>query len=142
MSTCDNCGKEANHIVMTAVEEYCEHCGGIQTTGGVRTDGLASRSIFSIRESQKAMEGDLITPYVVDQNTGKMVVNEEFIRLYPDQAHQYYTEEQLEAEGLDKLAEKVAVDRDNFVNGQDDSDVQFSGEFTEEAVKRLVDAEQ
>lgn len=141
MATCDNCGKEANHIVITAVEEYCEHCGGIATTGGVRTDGLASRSIFSIRETQKAMEGDLLTPFVADQNSGNMIINEEFIKLYPDQAHQYYTEEELKAQGLDKLAEKVAVDRENFVKGQDDSDVEFSGEFSEESVKQIVDTE-
>ena len=140
MAKCDNCHKEANHIVITADKEYCEHCGGIGATGGVRTDGLASRSIFSIRESQKAMEGDLITPYTYDQNQGKMVINQDFIDKYPDQAHNYYSEDELQKMGLNELADKVKLDREASVKGQDATDVEFSGELNEEALQdRVVD---
>lgn len=138
MPTCDNCHKEAVHIVINADGESCENCGHLDTTGGHSMDGAAARNIYSIRESQKIDEGDLIQPWVVGDD-GQQTINDDFIDLYPDQAHQYYTEEELKAKGLHKLAEKTAVDRENAKRGVDDSDAQSQGELDEAALQQFID---
>lgn len=139
MAKCSNCSAEAHHIVINSRGERCEHCGDFAVTAG-STDRVHARGIFSIRTSSQEYEGDTIPPYVVDKNSGRQVINPDFIERFPDQAFNYYTEEQLKEQGLTKLADKAESDRAEAQAGQDEEDVTYSGELTEQDIKEIPNA--
>lgn len=129
--TCPTCSTESSHIhVNTNGGISCHECGGFSESGGSRTDKILTRNADRITEQQIQYEGDLITPYVVDKSTSKAVVNEEFINLYPEQAAQTYTQDELKSVGQSDL--KPAV------NDDDGRGVEFSGDDSE-AIKEIVD---
>ncbi len=93
---------------------------GFAESGGSSTDKLLTRNATRVTEQAIQYEGDLITPYVVDKSTNQAVVNEEFINLYPNQAAQTYTQEELKSVGQPDL--KPPVDTD------EGKGIEFSGD--------------
>lgn len=56
-----------------------------------------------IRQQQREHGADFVQPHVV--KNGKLRVNEEFVKHYPDRAHMYYTNEEMKQAGMPKLIE-------------------------------------
>lgn len=138
MAKCNSCNTDARHIIIDRHGERCEFCGGVSLTSG-STDKVHSRNIFSIRQSSQEFEGDLITPWTVDKNSGQRIINQDFVDRFPDQAFNYYTEDELQKLGLTKLAEKAESDRAEAIGGQDEDDVEFDGEISEQDIQNIPD---
>lgn len=98
----------------------CHNCGGFSESGGSGTDKILTRNASRITEQHLQFEGDMITPYIVDKSTNKAVVNEEFINLYPEQAAQTYSQDELKSVGQTDLTP--------VVNEDDGKGIEFSGD--------------
>lgn len=121
---CPTCQAESSHIrIETNGSMGCSNCLGFSETGGSSTDKILTRNAPRITEQALQYEQDLITPYVVDKSTNQAVVNEEFINLYPDQAAQTYTPEELKSVGQPDLKPTSGVD-----NGKG---IEFTGDESE-----------
>lgn len=108
--TCPTCQTETSHIKVIADKTGCHNCMGFSETGGSSTDKVLTRSSERVLEQQIQNEGDMITPYVVDKSTNKAVVNQDFIDMYPNQAAETFSQEELQATGNENL--KPAVNDD------------------------------
>lgn len=101
---CLNCGQEANRIVINRYGKGCEHCLNMSAAAGLRIEGSLTRSSERVRAQQHTNEGDMITPHVFDKVLGRMVVNPDFVKQYPDQLPSFFTQKELEKEGFSKAA--------------------------------------
>ncbi len=127
---CPTCSKESTHIrISTNGSVGCHNCLGFSETGGSPTDKILTRNATRIVEQAIQYEADMITPYVVDKSTNKVTVNEDFIALYPDQAAQTYSQDELKSVGQEGLRPTVDVD--------DGKGIEFSGD-TEKAFGDIV----
>lgn len=108
---CPTCSEDSSHIRVKADGSVgCHHCLGFSETGGSPTDKILTRNADRITEQQIQHEADMQPPYVVDKSTNQVVVNEDFIALYPAQAAQTYTAEELKSVGQEGLTTAVAAD--------------------------------
>lgn len=127
---CPTCTKDSSHIRITSSGAIgCHCCMGFSETGGTKTDKILTRNATRITEQQVQYEGDMITPYVVDKSTNQVVVNEDFIDMYPEQAAQTYSPDELRSVGQPDLKPTVEVD--------DGQGIEFVGS-EQEAVKEIV----
>lgn len=127
---CPTCSTDSAHIrVETNGKTGCHNCLGFSESGGSPTDKVLTRASSRITEQQIQHEGDMQTPHIVDKSTNRVVVNEEFINLYPEQAAQTYTQEELKSVGQQDL--KPAVDTD------DGKGIEFSGN-EDEAIEEII----
>jgi uncharacterized HAD superfamily protein len=76
-------------------------------TGGSRIDGSITRNSFRVRDQQRNYSSDLTTPYVYDRHKRRGVVNQEFVKLFPEQASKTFTNTELKSAGITKLKGKV-----------------------------------
>ena len=105
---CQNCHARSYYIkVLANGEERCPRCGGFSEASGVKTSGLLTRSSFRVRTEAVKYEGDTITPFVYNHAEKKMDLNQEFVKLYPNQAKDYYTDVEMRKAHLPKLAERA-----------------------------------
>jgi hypothetical protein len=126
---CPTCNYDSSRIRVSATGAItCHNCGGFSESGGTKTDKILTRNATRITEDQLQHEGDMITPYVVDKSTNQVVVNEEFINLYPTQAAQTYTPEELQSVGQGNLKPPEP---------EDTSDIQFNGD-EEQAIDAII----
>jgi len=95
-----------------------------------------------IRQQQKEHHNDFVQPHKVVN--GKPVVNEEFVKLYPDKAHTYYTPEEMKKAGMPKLIDygrevkyKEAIEKQK-IEAYKQRVIQNSGN-PRDAMKRLLD---
>ena len=102
---CSNCKTKASRIVSSRGKERCEHCAGFSAAGGAKTDNILTRNSLRVRTEAVKYEGDTILPHAYDKSKGKVGINEEFVKLYPDRVKDYFSEEQLNEAGLNKLAD-------------------------------------
>lgn len=127
---CPTCTKDSSHIRITPGGAIgCHNCMGFSETGGTKTDKILTRNATRITEQQVQYEGDMITPYVVDKSTNQVVVNEDFIDMYPEQAAQTYSPDELRSVGQPDLKPTVEVD--------DGQGIEFSGS-EQETIKEIV----
>lgn len=127
---CPTCNKSSSHIrINTDGSIGCHHCLGFSETGGSKTDKILTRNATRITEQQEQHEADMITPYIVDKSTNQVVVNEDFIELYPNQAAETYSKEELRSVGQEGLKSAVLPDE-----GQG---IEFSGS-EEESIGAIV----
>lgn len=130
--TCPSCSKPSSHIrINTDGSIGCHHCLGFSESGGSKTDKILTRNATRITEQREQFEADMITPYVVDKSTNQVVINEDFIELYPNQAAETFSPEELRSVGQEGLKASVEVD-----NGQG---IEFSGS-EEEAIGAIVES--
>lgn len=101
---CRSCNLSSNRIKVIAGADVCTHCGLVET-GGSKVDNLITRNSFRVREQQKQMAGDMVTPWTYDKQRKKVVVNQEFIRNFPDQAKKTFSDSELKASNNAKLIE-------------------------------------
>lgn len=129
---CPTCQTESSHIrINTNGSMGCHACLGFSESGGSGTDKILTRNASRITEQGLQYEQDLITPYVVDKSTNQAVVNEEFINLYPEQAAQTYTQEELKSVGQPDL--KPAV------NDDDGRGIEFTGDESE-SIREIIES--
>lgn len=125
---CPTCKTESAHIRIDKSGVHCHACGGFGETSGA-TDKILTRNATRIVEQQVQYEGDMITPYKVDKSTNQVVVNEDFIDLYPNQAAQTYSDAELKSVGQEGLKTSISVD--------DGKGIEFAGD-EQEAIKEIV----
>jgi len=118
---CATCGSKTAHIKVIEGKEYCSHCGGFSEAGGTKTDGLLTRNRFSIRRESIQREADMIPPHEYDRTTRKVKPRDEFIKRYPDKVGEYFSQEELNKAGYNKLKAKPLVKRDENVEHHGDA---------------------
>lgn len=128
---CPTCQHETTHIRIDSHGIGCHNCRGFSESGGTSTDKILTRNSHRVTEEQMQYEGDIITPYIVDKNTNKPIVNEEFINLYPEQAAGTYTQQELKSVGQSDLKQSVAE--------EDDKGIEFTGD-EEDAIGGILQA--
>lgn len=128
---CPTCNTESTHIRIDSHGTGCHNCRGFSESGGSRTDKILTRNASRVTDEHIQYEGDIITPYVVDKNTNKAIVNEEFINLYPEQAAQTYSQDELKSVGQPDLKPSEITD--------DNEGVEFSGDANE-AIADIIEA--
>lgn len=74
-------------------------------------DGFLTRNSPRIRIQQEKHAADFVQPHVYDRLTRRLKPNEDFIKLYPTQAKQYYSGEELRKAGLGKVAAFVEAEK-------------------------------
>lgn len=126
---CPTCNTESHHIKVLADRTACHNCGGFSETGGSKTDKILTYNADRITEQQIQNEGDMIPPYTVDKSTSQVIVNQDFIDKYPNQAAQTFSQEELKASGNENLKPPE--------NDDDGSGVEFKGS-QEEAMQEIV----
>lgn len=127
---CPTCSKNSSHIRVNADGSIgCHNCLGFSETGGTPTDKILTRNATRVVEQQEQYEQDMITPYVVGKSTNKVVVNEDFIDLYPNQAAQTYSPDELKSVG--QIGLKPSESKD------DGEAVEFKGD-EKSAIKEIV----
>lgn len=130
--TCPTCSHETSHVRVERGIVGCHSCMGFSETGGSSTDKILTRSSERVLEQQVQNEGDMITPYVVDRSTNQAVINQDFIDMYPNQAANTFTQEELRSSGNENL---TPVQDDSM-----DEDVEFRGD-EKQAIKEIINEE-
>lgn len=105
---CDNCGKQAVHIISHEDYEQCENCSNISVASKVHTDGMLTRNSWRVRRQQSRFEGDMVRPHIYDENERRERVNPEFLKLYPDKVKTYFNSEELERDGYKDMPKHIA----------------------------------
>lgn len=132
--TCPTCQKDSSHIRINVDGTMgCHNCMGFSETGGTKTDKILTRNATRITEQQIQHEGDMITPYVVDKSTNQVVPNEDFVALYPNQAAQTYSKDELKSIGQEGLTPEIDID--------DGQGIEFVGD-EKEAIHEIVEEAQ
>lgn len=116
---CPNCNTNSGHIKLVGDSIRCHACGEFSETGGTSIDKILTRNSTRVSLQQHEYEQDMITPYVIDKSTNQVIVNQDFVDLYPEQSAQTFTQEELKSSGNETL--KVTVE-------QDDKGVEFKGD--------------
>lgn len=106
MAICRSCHQQAVRILTSKGQDSCENCGGFNATGGFKTDKILTRSSQRIREQQMEFEGDTIPPFHYDKTSRKAVPNPAFVERFPDQAHNYYNDDEMKSAGLEPVKPK------------------------------------
>lgn len=101
---CGTCHAETARIKIYAGHEYCSQCSDMSEAGGSLTDGILTRNSLRVRTESVKYEGDFLTSHKYDKAQKRVIPNEEFIVLHPDQATNYYTDEEMGQNNLRKLA--------------------------------------
>lgn len=101
---CDNCHSLTSRIKVIGGQEYCTNCYPMSESGGTKIDGLITRNSFRIRTEQENHKADFIQPHAYDKNTRSLEPSADFIKRYPQHAHNYFTAQELKQAGYPKLA--------------------------------------
>lgn len=104
---CRNCNTKTNRIKVIDGKDYCGNCANLTETGGSKVDGSITRNSFRIREQQQQYKSDLTPPHVWNKNSRKLDVNEDFVKLFPEQAQKTFTDKELKSVGITKLKGKI-----------------------------------
>ena len=118
---CDNCGAETSHIKINSEGKIsCHACGNFSEAGGTVVDGLLTRTRFNVRHDSIMHEGDTIPPHKYNKFNHKVEPSEDFLKLYPQTAGEYFTKDELKKAGYERLKTKPLVNRT-------DKEVEFEG---------------
>jgi len=131
---CANCGSNSSHIKADAAgNERCHVCGGFTESGGPMIDGILTRSAFRIRSENLKFEGDLLPPHVYNKTRKKLDINPDFLKKYPEQAHQYYDPAEIKQMGYDKLNRAIKTKKQKEVKIKEK--IESGDEFHGDAAK-------
>jgi hypothetical protein len=127
---CPTCNHTTSHLkILPDGRECCSNCGGFSETGGVKTDKILTRQSDRVRQEQQQHEGDMLPPYLFNKATGNVEVNHDFVELYPNQAAQTFSKDELVKAGHSHLLERAPA--------SESEDIEFNGN-AEEAIKEIV----
>src|SRR3990167_6625284 len=102
---CQNCHKTTTHIkLFSDGSEACNFCLDIPEVSGPKTDNILTRNSFRVRTEAVKYEGDTILPHAHDKTKRNLGINQEFIKMFPDKAKDFFTPEEMSAAGMPKLA--------------------------------------
>lgn len=122
---CDSCKQKAYRIIQIDGVDVCENCGGFSAAAGTKIDGSLTRS--RIRRESVMHEGDTLPPYSYDKTKREFVPNKEFIKNYPNQAKDYFTNDEMKKHGLSKLAKHSDKLREKSKKIQKENDKVYYG---------------
>ncbi len=137
---CNFCKTNSSHIKLFSDRtEICSNCADFPEVSGPRTDNILTRNSFRVRTQSVKYEGDTILPHAHDKNKHGLGINQEFIKLYPDRAKDYFTPEELAAANMPKLAKKGQADRQKEIKHKQDmiASVEHVGDPTK-AIERVL----
>lgn len=101
---CDNCGETTTHIkYYPGIGEMCPNCSSMSEN--TLTDSKLTRT--RVRMDSLKFEGDTLSPRKYDKIKRRVVPNEDFIRKSPGGLKNFFTPEELKAEGYSQLADRV-----------------------------------
>jgi len=74
-------------------------------------------------------EGDTLHPFEYDKARHKVVPNREFVKQFPNQAHEYYTDEQMLDAGHKDLPKHLARRKEKIMRtiAKEESKLRFEG---------------
>lgn len=114
---CATCLKQSSHIkLLSNGQEICSNCADFPEVSGPKTDNILTRNSFRIRTQAVKHEGDTILPHAHDKSKHGLGINQEFIKMYPDRAKDYFTPEEMTKANMPKLAKKAENDRQKEIN--------------------------
>lgn len=87
-----------------------------------------TRASFRVRSESYKHQGDTLTPFTYNKTTRKMDINQDFVKLYPDQAKLYYSDKEMKKAGMPKLSERA--EKIKQVERKHKEDLHKSVEFT------------
>lgn len=136
---CKNCGGESSRIKYIRGREFCSNCAGFSEVGKTRVDGINTRSSFRVRSEAIKFEGDLISPQFYNKTRRKVDINPDFVKRFPDQAREYFTNEEMVDSGLpglakhsDKLSKSDSEHKEKLA-----ASLEFEGD-TKKAVDKVI----
>ena len=138
--TCQNCFKASRYIkILSNGQEVCHHCGGFSEAGGTKTAGLLTRSSFRIRTEARKYEGDTIPPFAYNKSRRKIDVSQDFVKLYPDKAKDYFSDSEMSKSGNPDLVEHSNQIRKEIKKNKQEQakSVKFTGS-QEKAMERIL----
>lgn len=137
---CQTCQHESGNIrYIPGIGERCHNCGDFSEAGGTKSTGLVTRQSSRIRLQQPQHAGDLVPPHTYDRGSKKWVPNPEFVKLYPDRAKDFHSNDELAAAHMPKLAKRSDSLREVVRKHKETmrKTVQHEGE-TVKGIKRVV----
>lgn len=105
---CSTCNTKAAHILSDEKGERCENCSGLSTSSKLKSDGILSRNSWRVRRQQSRHEGDMVLPHVYDKMSRRQKVNPDFLKLYPNQVKEFFSEEELKRDGYTDMPKHIA----------------------------------
>lgn len=126
---CCNCGHKTNRIFLDSYGERCPFCSSMSEGGGPKIDGILTRNSPRIRAQQSKYEGDFVQPHTYDRVSKRVDINPDFIKLYPKNARDFYSDKEINRAKLNKLPVKKTKTLE---------DVAHSGSV-EKGMKRILD---
>lgn len=136
---CSYCGNEItppNYIaLLRGSDQICRNCH----TPGI-SDGYKTRHSDRIAYEQRHHSADFVEPHVWDKSKRRMVINPDFVKLYPDKMRYYENEEGVSKQGYSKLGkamkkqkERISKAKENLIKNK----LQFSGN-EKKGIERLL----
>ncbi len=111
---CPNCNRKTYRLIIDKHGKGCAECRGLSEAGGTQITHVLTRNSERVRAQQHTYEGDTITPHIYDRTLGRLVPNEDFMRLFPGKIATYFTEQELHKAGYSKpdklFQEKAAIE--------------------------------
>jgi len=133
---CSTCGSEVTHIKVRRGIESCPQCAGFKITGGTKTDNILTRNSFRVRTESIKHEEDFIQPHSYSKGESKVKINDDFVKKYPMQAGEYYSDQELTKAGYNKLPDKIKQKKQKD-NQAKIKDVEFHGD-AKKAIERIT----
>ena len=137
---CKNCLTQSSHIkLFSDGSEICSTCADFPEVSGPKTDNILTRNSFRVRTEAVKFEGDTILPHAHDKSKRNLGINQEFIKMYPERAKDFFTPEEMSAAGMPKLAKKAQADRQKEIKHKEDmiASVEHTGD-PKKAIERVL----
>jgi hypothetical protein len=132
---CGNCGNQTSHIKYIKGQEYCPECGGFKETGGPKIGSILTRNSFRIRSESVKHEQDFILPHAYSKGEGKLRINDDFVKKYPDKAGEYFTDDQMTKQGYKKLPGMIKNKKEKIAKQK--QNIEFHGN-TKQGIERIL----
>lgn len=104
---CPKCGKVPAVIHSIFGVVWCTDCQAKAENYHHGKPLNLTESSDRIKKQREQMHDDLLQPHTYNKNSKKMEVNPEFVRVYPDRAGLYYTEQEMKQAGMPGLVSHV-----------------------------------
>jgi hypothetical protein len=136
---CEGCGANASHIFSDDRGEHCEHCSNVSIVSKTKTDGILARTSWRVRRQQSRHEGDMVLPHVYDKTARRQRVNPDFLKLYPNQVKEFFSEDELKRDGYSEMPKHIAknTERHEIAKAKAKMDTMFSGS-SKKAIEKFL----
>lgn len=132
---CSTCNSQTSHIKYMDGRDYCPNCGGFKETGGPKIGSILTRNSFRVRSESIKHEQDFILPHTYSKGEGKLKINDEFVKKYPDKVGEYYSDKEMTRQGYSKLPDKIRKNKQAI--SKEKQGIIFSGS-TKKGIERIT----